>query len=390
MSRVKISEYRAKMILAEAFGASYGGVSIDLAGDLGSQIEHLKYQEFVVKVDQAIKKRNKLGLVFVKRTKVQALADLKVLHDKGYSYGLVEPFIAHDRTAEKFIALSRTPEGIELQYSEVGGVDIESKSSSIKSCTLDHFIFDQADNKTDLGNDILEKLYKVFVDCLMTYLEINPGLIKDGRLLALDAAVEVDSTAKFFITEKWGNHDLRSANRPGPAERIVEELANQSPASFSLKVLNENGSVFLLLSGGGASVVVADEFATQGLYDKIANYGEYSGNPNADETYVYTKALMQLLLQSKATKKLLFIGGGTANFTDIAKTFTGVINAMDEVKTELKQQGVAVFVRRGGPNQAAGLSAIKKFLDEAGLKNTVSGPDRAIAALVGDAVKELR
>ena len=98
-------------------------------------------------------------------------------------------------------------------------------------------------------------------------------------------------------------------------------------------------------------MVVADEVYNRGLGEQLANYGEYSGNPNSEETYLYTKAVLELVLASKAPKKVVFLGGAVANFTDIAKTFAGVIQALDEVADGLQSQGVKVFVRRGGPTR---------------------------------------
>lgn len=390
MSRVKLSEFKAKQLLFELSNKKYLGVSVDLSKSIAPQIAKLSFDICVVKVDQAIKKRNKLGLVFVKRTKKQVIADLAILKEKGYEWALVEPFVAHEQGAERFIAMLRTADGIHLTYSHAGGVNIEENQGTLEECLLDHFDFIDTENKTSLPNIIIKKLYTLFQACHMTYLEINPALISGDELIPLDAAVEVDSAAKFFVKDTWGKEDIRDASKRSAAEKAIEDLDDKSPASFNLKVLHKDASVFLLLSGGGASIVVADEFATQGLHNQIANYGEYSGNPNEDETYLYTKELISLLLDSTATKKVLVIGGGTANFTDVAKTFKGVIRALDEVKEKLLQQGVSVFVRRGGPNHHIGLAAMKNFLEGASLKHIVCGPEVAIAAMVKQAVLELK
>jgi ATP citrate (pro-S)-lyase len=154
-------------------------------------------------------------------------------------------------------------------------------------------------------------------------------------------------------------------------------------------VLNEQGAVFLLLSGGGASVVLADEVHNHGQGAQLANYGEYSGNPNAEETYLYTRQLIKLLLASPAPRKVLVIGGGVANFTDVRLTFRGVIRALDEAKEELAKQGVRVFVRRGGPFEREGLAAMRRFLDGAGLLGGVAGPELPLAEVVTQALDSL-
>ena len=172
-------------------------------------------------------------------------------------------------------------------------------------------------------------------------------------------------------------------------EKAVEELSDKSQASFRLAVLNPNGSIFMLLSGGGASIVLADEVYNQGKGKELANYGEYSGNPNAEETYLYTKQILRLLLSSQAKRKALIIAGGVANFTDIRVTFKGIIQALDEVKNELKAQGVKVFVRRGGPYQEEGLATMKTYLEKEDLLGTLAGPEMMLTDVVSQGLKEV-
>lgn len=224
----------------------------------------------------------------------------------------------------------------------------------------------------------------------MVFLEINPYLPGKDTPVILDAAAEVDDAAAFFV-DGWGDNDLRrhGGRTVSREELFVKELNANSPASFSLSVLNSGGSVFLLLSGGGASVVAADEVYNRGLGKQLANYGEYSGNPNSEETYLYTKTVLSLVLASKAPKKVLFIGGAVANFTDVAKTFAGVIRALDEVAKQLRAQSVKVFVRRGGPNQAAGLERLKKALKANGLLGAVHDPSTPLTAAVDEALREV-
>ena len=43
-------------------------------------------------------------------------------------------------------------------------------------------------------------------------------------------------------------------------------------------------------------------------------------------------------------------GGGIANFTDVAKTFKGIVHAIKEYKQKLIECKVQIYVRRAGPN----------------------------------------
>ena len=50
--------------------------------------------------------------------------------------------------------------------------------------------------------------------------------------------------------------------------------------------------------------------------------GEYSGGPNEQQTYVYAKTVLDLMCRhSHNDGKILIIGGGIANFTNVADTF---------------------------------------------------------------------
>ena len=48
--------------------------------------------------------------------------------------------------------------------------------------------------------------------------------------------------------------------------------------------------------------------------------------------------------------QVLIIGGGIANFTDVAATFTGIITALKQYAEELRDGNISIWVRRAGPN----------------------------------------
>ncbi len=393
MPRQKLSEYRAKLILSQALKLPYTGWSIDARKALGEQLQAAVSLggSFVVKVDEGVKGRFKKGLVILD-VKVDDLNQtVKDLSTKGYRWLIVEPMIGHDQSSERYLSLLSEREGLVLKYAASGGVDIEQHAESIEEARLD----DQADwqqlaHKTGLSAEQLRRLARAFRDNYFVFMEINPYLVGKAGLRILDAAVEADDAAEFFV-DSWRAADFRryTSQEMTPQELAVQELDANSPASLKLSVLEPNGSIFLLLSGGGASVVVADEVYNQGYGKQLANYGEYSGDPNTEETYTYTKAVLELLLQSSADRKVLFIGGAVANFTDIAKTFAGVMRAIDEVADQLKDGQVKVFVRRGGPNQEQGLAKLETLLQKHGLLGAVHSPATPLTAAVNEALREI-
>jgi len=80
--------------------------------------------------------------------------------------------------------------------------------------------------------------------------------------------------------------------------------------------------------------------------------------------------------------KILFIGGGIANFTDIKKTFKGVANAINKFKDEFISHNVSIYVRRGGPNYKEGLSLLKSVCEKNNIYSEMYGPEKFITDIV--------
>ncbi len=392
MPRKKISEFRAKTILANDLGAAYGGVAINTEANWRTQVEGLEENgRYVVKVDQGVKGRFKKGLVKLGRSKAQVADDIAELMTKGFEFMLIEPQLEHAADTERYLAFERQRAGIIISFSAAGGVNVEDAAGEITRATLTDKVAMQAAEALGMPIGTLKAMAKTFNDNYWSFLEVNPLVVVSGKVSLLDAAVEVDTEAAFFVDGRWKPDDFRdfATSRPLPQAAAVEELASQSQASFRLAILNPNGSIFLLLSGGGASVALADEVFNQGRGKELGNYGEYSGNPNAEETQIYTRQIISLMLQSTAPRKVLVIAGGVANFTDVRATFKGVIAALDEAKAAMREQNIKVFVRRGGPFEVEGLAMMRKFLEREGLLGKVAGPEMMLAAIIPLAIKEL-
>jgi len=81
--------------------------------------------------------------------------------------------------------------------------------------------------------------------------------------------------------------------------------------------------------------------------------------------------------------KFLLIGGGIANFTDVAATFTGIIKAIEEYADRLKAVDTRILVRRGGPNFETGLANMRALGERLGLPIRVYGPETHMTKIVG-------
>lgn len=363
MARVKLSEFRAKTMLID----DYQGIALHM-GSLDADIEKMATDTFyIVKIDQGVKKRGKQGLLKLNVSKNDAKAAVEELASKGYGRFIAEPMLPHEENEEQYLSLERTRDGIAISYSAHGGIDIEDSADSVSTTIY-------PDNPSTIPAELIEKLVQTMNEQHLSLIEINPIVIQGDQVHLLDAAVLADSAGEYFA-KAWSEADVVEARQKTHEEEAIAELDDNSPSAFSLRVLNPNGSLWLLLSGGGASITIADEAQNQGKGTEIGNYGEYSGGPTTEESYLYTKELLSLMLKSTAPKKALVIAGGVANFTDVKKTFKGVVQAMTEVTTQMKKANIKVFVRRGGPNEKEGLANMKVFLEKHDLFGSVAGSD---------------
>ncbi|NBV76953.1 hypothetical protein EBR66_02240 [bacterium] len=379
MARVKISEWKAKQIL---LGEGYNGVQIRL----GKKQALSASKKWVVKVDQGIKKRFKQGLVKVGVSAGEAVTATKEWEKKGFTQFIAEPVFQHENNEEQYLSLERVRDGVRLLYTKDGGVNIEEHPDKVQMLVLStpESIL-SAETQTGLPHGFLVSLVEKFEKSFMTFLEINPLVVRENGVALLDAACLVDSAGAYF-TREWSEDDVVKSKAKHDVEKHVEDLAATTPASLKLSVLNPDGALFLLLSGGGGSIVIADEAQALGAGKLLGNYGEYSGGPTREETYLYTKEVLALMLDSKAKKKALVIAGGVANFTDIKSTFAGVIDALSESAEKLRKQGIKVFVRRGGPNEAAGLAHMRTFLEKENLLGSIYSSVDPITAAMRDAI----
>ncbi len=391
MARVKISEWNAKKSLIP----TYIGLPATIKTTESQITELFPDTNLVVKVDQGIKKRGKLGLVKVNVTPKEIPSIIKNWAAAGWSHFLIEPVIEHAESAERYLTLERVRTGWQVSYSEKGGIDVESSWESVKSTvmSLRGLTLKDEPTSTDIFKSREGQTLKEYIVSLLplldqhhvSFLEMNPIVIRGGNIIPLDMACEVDSAGSTLPT-------IENTN-VSQSEKEVAVLDAATPASLKFKLINEDGTIWVLLSGGGASLVLADEVADQGMGEMLANYGEYSGAPTDDDVYAYTSVILKQMLTTnppragKSSRKAIIIAGGVANFTDVVKTFKGIIRALDENKAELVQANVKVFVRRGGPNEKKGLAMMQSFLKQSNLLGAVHGHDIALTQVVSD-VKE--
>ena len=223
MARTKLSEYKAKVLLHEFLGLPYSGVQIK--AESAEVLDELDSEnKYVAKVDEGIKKRNKKGLVKINLSPREVKEYLEELKKKGYSQFIVEEMVPHEQGEEKYLSFQRVREGIQIFYSNLGGVDIEENKESIHKVLLPTSNEENSSIAEDLGVDssVVLKLIEFFEKYYFAFIEINPLVVQGKKLFILDLAGEVDSVADFFVDGAWDTEDFTTGE---VKEKTPEEEA---------------------------------------------------------------------------------------------------------------------------------------------------------------------
>ena len=306
---------------------------------------------------------------------------------------------------EYYVAITSRREGEDILFHHAGGVDIGDADAVAKRLfvAIGDTPTDAAITAALLGAipsarvpavaAFISALFRAYMAAHAVYLEINPLVVTGGvdgaplSLVPLDMAAKLDEAAAFLAETVWGGpiHFPPPFGRsPQPEEAYIHELDGKTGASLKLTILNRAGRIWTMVAGGGASVAYADTIADLGFGAELANYGEYSGAPSEEQTFEYARTILRLIGSGPhhADGKVLIIGGGIANFTDVAKTFGGIIKALRECVAILREHSVTIWVRRGGPNYQEGLRRMHDVGVELGVPIHVYGPDTHITAIV--------
>ncbi len=402
-------------------------VTVDPSTDMNKLPKMHKWlttEKLVVKPDQLIKRRGKNNLVLLNTNYDQAKAWIEeksrkpiTIHgkfdangkpaDKGtvgqLTHFIIEPMVPHKESDESYLAIMSTKDGDTILFYPKGGVnvgDVDTKAVRLdvpigtfpKAAEIEKKLLSSVplDRKKCISG-FIEALFKFYADLNFTYLEMNPIVVTKDSVVPLDLAAKLDSTAEFESGAKWGNIEF-----PAPFGRtltkeecFIEELDSKTGASLKLTVLNPEGRVWTMVAGGGASVIYADTITDLGFMHELANYGEYSGDPSEEFTYFYAKTILDVMTRKPHPKgKFLLIGGGIANFTDVASTFKGIIKALKEYQKNLQENKVKIYVRRGGPNYKEGLCQMRELGEKLGVPIEVYGPETHMTKIVSMALKD--
>jgi ATP-citrate lyase beta-subunit len=348
--------------------------SVEELTKLGQANNWLKQSKLVVKAHEALGSRFKLGLVKVDLDLKGAESAAKEMLGRQVgsitvSQVIVSEMIPHNE--EYYCAVKSTREGADVLVANCGGIEVESNWDRVKRLSLEvgqtpssqqlEQLAKEAGFSGDLTKKMAEfagKMFACFDNEDAQYLEVNPVVVRqsDGALLALDAVTLLDGDAKFRHPD-WNFVFAAEFGRAYSKDEL-DVMAVDSKIKGSVKFIEiPGGDTAMLPAGGGASVYYSDAVVARG--GKLANYAEYSGDPPDWAVEVLTEKVCSL----RGIKNII-VGGAIANFTDVKKTFGGIINGFRKAKSDGKLEGVKIWVRRGGPREKEGLDAMRALKEE--------------------------
>ncbi len=188
--------------------------------------------------------------------------------------------------------------------------------------------------------DILQKLYKCYMETDASLVEINP-LNRNGKgeVMALDAKFNFDPNALFRHPEIVAYRDLDE-----------EDAAEVEASKFDLAYISLDGNIGCLVNGAGLAMATMDTIKLFG--GEPANFLDVGGGATAEKV---TEAFKIMLKNPEVKGILVNIFGGIMKCDTIAE---GVITACKATNLS-----VPLVVRMKGTNEDLG----KKMLAESGL-----------------------
>jgi succinyl-CoA synthetase beta subunit len=254
------------------------------------------------------------------------------------------------------VLVDRERERVVFMASEAGGMDIEEvarrqpdKILSVEINPVSGLMpFQCRELAFALGLDkqvaelsrIMQGLYTLFMENDLTLVEINPLVVNaEGKLIALDAKINIDDTALYRHPRLAEWRDLEQ-----------EDPRESRAAEFGLNYVSLDGNIACMVNGAGLAMATMDLIKLHG--GEPANFLDVGGATTADKV---AEAFKLIISDHKVKAILVNIFGGIVRCDLIAD---GIIQAVREVALS-----VPVIVRLEGTNAEQG----RLRLEESGL-----------------------
>ncbi len=376
---MKIHEFQAKAILA-AYGVPVPkGEAVTTPADAGRVAEQLG-GAVVLKAQIHAGGRGKGGGILsasssqeAERLTERLIGSRLVTHQTGpegrvIKRILVEEQVAVSRELYAGIVLDRRAARPVMMAGAIGGMEIEEVAAkdpeSITRVIVDPAVQLQSFHIRRLvlglalpppvqstAAGLFAALYRVFQEKDCSLVEINPLVITtDGRLLALDAKLNVDDNALF-------RHADLKALRDSDEELPLEIEASR----FGLNYIKLDGTVGCMVNGAGLAMATMDLVKFVG--GEPANFLDVGGGASAEQI----EHAFRILISDRSVRVVLInIFGGILRCERLAE---GVIRAVRSLGVTLP-----IVVRMEGTNVDKGT----RMLTESGLNFiTVEGMQEA-------------
>lgn len=274
--------------------------------------------------------------------------------------------------------IDRSSSRVVFMASTEGGVEIEKVAEKtphlIHKVTIDPLTGPQPFQGRELAfqlgltgkkvsqfSQIFMNLAKLFLECDLALLEINPLVItKKEELICLDAKLTVDGNALYRQPELRQIHDVTQ-----------EDAREAHAAQFELNYVALEGNIGCMVNGAGLAMGTMDMVKLYGA--EPANFLDVGGGATKERV---TEAFKIILSDEKVKAILVNIFGGIVRCDLIAD---GIIAAVAEVGMQ-----IPVVVRLEGNNAKPGA----KKLSDSGLNIIAANSLTHAAKQIAAAVKE--
>jgi succinyl-CoA synthetase beta subunit len=186
-------------------------------------------------------------------------------------------------------------------------------------------------------SDIMIKLGKLFMDCDLSLLEINPLVVnKNGDIICLDGKINLDDNALYRHPE------LKTLRDPSQEDKRVNHAHD-----WELNYIPLEGNIGCMVNGAGLAMATMDVIQLYG--GKPANFLDVGGGATKERV---AEALKIICADDSVQGILINIFGGIVRCDLIAE---GILSAVKEIHLN-----IPVVVRLEGTNAELGA----KLLDE--------------------------
>ena len=266
--------------------------------------------------------------------------------------------ISNDRNSQKPVLMASSSGGMDIE--EVSRTDPEKIIKKIIDPLLglrDYQLRDLANN-IDLDrslwhdfSEIIRNLWRVYIECDASLVEINPLVVaSEGRLFALDAKIILDDNALF-----------RHANLADLRDKDDESDAELEGRKIGVSFIRMDGNIGCLVNGAGLAMATMD--IIKNMNGEPANFLDIGGGATAKKV----KESLRLILSDKNVKAILVnVFGGITRCDEVAK---GILGAGEAIKTN-----IPIVVRLVGTNDEEGLKLLSgsRFIPARSLSEAAS------------------